>query len=237
MKLLRTCGTLKMVENAKADKEPGTFSGYGSVFNNLNSYNEQIAPGAFSDSLKQWKQKGNLPKMLLQHGSGGGFFGGGNAEDGIPIGVYTEMYEDDKGLFVAGKLFALNTQKGQYIHEGLLSGALDGLSVGFAPEKFEINRNAKDGEPDRIHTKVDLWECSVVTFPADGKASITQVLSALDDFAKISDYEDCLRDAGFSRAMAVKFVSKLKQQLYQSDSDGRKDDDMAKLLKKLAAFK
>lgn len=237
MKLLRTCGALK-VEAAKTDKEPGTFSGYGSVFNNLNSYNEMIAPGAFKDSLKEWKTKGNLPKMLLQHGTGGGFFGGGSAEDGIPVGVYTEMYEDDKGLYVAGKLFALGTQKGQYIYEGLQSGALDGLSVGFAPQKFERNIDAKEGEPDRKHTKVDLWECSIVTFPADGKASITQVLSALDEFTKISDYEECLRDAGFSRALAVKFVSQLKKQLCQSDSDGQKEVALLERANKLiASFK
>src|SRR3954468_12415076 len=139
MKLLRTCGVLKLTELAK-DKEPGTFEGYGSVFNNLNAYNEAIAPGAFADSLSEWKAKGSMPKMLLQHGSGGGFFGGGTAEDGIPVGIYTDMHEDSKGLAVKGKLFALNTQKGQYIYEGLTSGALDGLSVGFVPVKYEIIR-------------------------------------------------------------------------------------------------
>ena len=49
----------------------GTFTGYGSVFDTVDSYGDTIVKGAFADTLKAWKAKGKLPKQLLQHGGGG----------------------------------------------------------------------------------------------------------------------------------------------------------------------
>jgi uncharacterized protein len=222
MKLDRSITKLE-VRFAQNDAKPGTFSGYGSVFNNLNSHQEVMKPGAFTKSLAEWKRQGSQPKMLLQHG--GGFFGGG-AEDGIPVGKWDRMEEDSKGLAVEGHLFALDTQKGKYIYEGLQSGALDGLSIGFVPVVYERNEEAKDDEPWRSHTEVDLWECSIVTFPSDGKALISDVRStaaAIESLSQLKDFESYLRDAGFARAQATTFVSCLKKCLRQSDSEEQKE--------------
>lgn len=215
---------------ATSENNIGTFKGYGSVFNRLNTYDEVIAPGAFAKSLSKWKQRGNLPKMLLQHG--GGFFGG-STEDGIPVGKYDVMQEDSKGLEVEGKLFALNTQKGQYIYEGLQSKALDGLSIGFCPVTYTTGQ--KDGEPERTHTEVDLWECSIVTFPADGGATISEVRSGvpIEELIKFSDYEDYLREVGFSRLQAKAFVSRFAKTLRQSDAERESAvDALSKFLNK-----
>src|SRR5689334_10237836 len=104
----------------------GSFSGYGAIFNNVDSYGEKIIPGAFANSLKEWKAQGKWPKMLLQHGGVGL-----TADDMIPVGQWDQMSEDSKGLKVAGHLFAMNTERGQYVYEGLKSGELDSLSIGF----------------------------------------------------------------------------------------------------------
>ena len=76
----------------KAVGDDGTFSGYGSVFGVRDSYGDVVEPGAFKDSLAAWGSKGKLPKMLWQHRSE------------QPIGVWTKMSEDSKGLAVEGKL-------------------------------------------------------------------------------------------------------------------------------------
>lgn len=42
----------------------GTFSGYGSVFGNVESYREIVAPGAFAESLAAIKASGDpLPAL------------------------------------------------------------------------------------------------------------------------------------------------------------------------------
>lgn len=194
----------------------GTFSGYGAVFGNVDSYGDVIAKGAFKRTLARSK----MPKMLLQHG--GMFFGG--VEDGIPIGKWTSMEEDDFGLAVTGELFALETQKGQYIYEGLKSGALDGLSIGYVPVSFTQGQQA--GEPERTLTDIELYECSIVTFPANTKALVDSVKS-IEELIKPSDFEKYLRDAGASRSQAAAFVSGLRKSLRQSDSE-RQSQTIAK---------
>lgn len=181
----------------------GTFSGYGSIFNNVDHGGDLIAPGAFKKSLAEWKKIKKFPPMLLQHG---GFIG--PAEDGIPVGKYTDMYEDEKGLFVEGYLFALDTQKGKYIHEGMKSGTLDGLSIGYIAR--DVAYGKKPDEPRRTLKGIDLREVSIVTFPMNDKSRVTAAKS-IEELISLADAEDYLRDAGgFSQSQAKAFVSRLK---------------------------
>ena len=191
----------------RAEDEAGRFSGYGAMFGNTDSYGDVIERGAFTDTLKEWKARGKLPPMLLQHG--GGFFGGG-ADDMLPIGKWLSMEENSKGLKVEGQLFALNTERGQYIHEGLKSGVLDGLSIGFIAREVRFGDEDKD-EPARTLTDIDLWEVSVVTFPANDKARVSAAKSL--SVSELRELEGRLRDAGLSRADCGKAVSVLKSWL------------------------
>lgn len=200
------------IKFAEDETKEGTFSGYGSVFNNVDGGGDLIAPGAFKKTLKEWGSRKKLPKMLLQHG---GFIG--PAEDGIPIGKYSKMEEDEHGLFVEGSLFALETQKGRYIYEGLKSGELDGLSIGY--EAIDVSYGKTPDEPRRTLKQIKLWELSIVTFPMNQESRVTSA-KAVELMTSLSDAEDYLRDAcGFSRSQAVAFVSRVKS-LSQSDSDG-----------------
>jgi HK97 family phage prohead protease len=217
---LSPCRELKFVASDDETKT-GVFSGYGAVFGNLDSYGDVIAPGAFKETLRNWKRKGRLPPMLLQHG--GGLFGGA-AEDGIPVGVFTSMSEDDVGLKVDGELIAMSTDKGQYIYEGLKSGALDGLSIGYVAR--EVAYGKKPEEPKRTLKKVDLFEVSIVTFPANDAARVGGV-KAINDLSTLADCEAWLRDAaGLSRAQALAFVARVKG-LQPSDSGRSSDGDAA----------
>ena len=154
-------------------EETGVFSGYGAFFGNVDSYGDVIEKGAFAETLKEWKARGKYPPMLLQHGGMGV-----DADGMLPVGQWTNMQEDDKGLRVEGKLFALNTARGQYIYEGLQSGVLDGLSIGFMVR--EEKRGTRSEEPERTLLNIDLWELSIVTFPANDKARISDVKASSD---------------------------------------------------------
>lgn len=192
----------------RSGEAPGAFSGYGAVFGNRDAYGDVIQAGAFRTTLQEWRdERGKWPPMLLQHG-GTSMFGGG-AEDLLPIGQWTSMEENAKGLKVSGQLFALETEKGQYIYAGLKSGALDGLSIGFKTRQ-KID-GTKPDDPRRTLTDLDLWEVSVVTFPANARARVTGVKSFTVE--ELRDLEGALRDSGLSRAHSVRAIAVFKQRL------------------------
>lgn len=181
----------------KAVSDDGLFSGYGSVFNVVDSYKEIVAPGAFTESLQ-----GRMPSLLWQHRSG------------EPIGVYTAVREDSVGLVVEGKL-ALKTARGAEAYELMKMGAITGLSIGFVTREDSYDKVTGI----RTLNKVDLWEVSLVTFPANDAARISTV-KGMEEIKSLSDAEAYLRDAGgLSRREATAFISRIKSLRGRSDSD------------------
>ena len=172
--------------------EDGSIEGYGSVFGVKDNYDDTIAAGAFNASLAAHKANGTMPAMLWQHDSGS------------PIGIWTEMVEDSKGLLIKGRL-ALETTRGKEAHALLKMGALNGLSIGFMSKQWAYDRETEV----RTLTEIDLWEVSLVTFPANEKARVTNVKASPDDVNAPRDAERILREAGFSKADATALVSRL----------------------------
>lgn len=176
----------------KSLQEDGSFDGYGSVFGVKDSYDEIVAAGAFSDSLAAHKSAGTMPSLLWQHRSG------------EPIGVYVDMSEDTIGLKVSGKL-ALKTVRGAEAYELLKMKAISGLSIGFMTREDSYDRVTGI----RTLKKVDLWECSLVTFPAND-ASRVQGVKSIELIEDLKGAEQYLRDVGMSHTEAKAFVSRLK---------------------------
>lgn len=199
----------------KSISDSGTFSGYGSVFNVKDSYDEIVAPGSFTASLAAQKAIGRLPAMLWQHRS---------AE---PLGVYTSMEEDAVGLRVEGQI-ALSTVRGAEAHALLKMGAISGLSIGFIPREDSFDRVTGI----KTLKRVDLMEISLVTFPANDAARVSGIKS-IEGFEDLSAAECYLRNAGFSRREAVAFISRIKR-LSQSDSA---DCEVKKLLEMVKGSK
>lgn len=190
------CETRSFALKIKSVGEDGTIEGYGSVFGVEDSYGDVVAKGAFKSSLAEHKSEDTMPAMLWQH------------DPSEPIGVWTSMSEDTNGLAVKGQL-ALDTDLGKRAHALLKLGALNGLSIGFMTKKFQRDNKTNV----RTLTEIDLWEVSLVTFPANGKARVTSVKS-LADAGQIDapkDAERILREAGFSRDDATVLVSRIMQ--------------------------
>ena len=188
---------------AESDTGVMSFEGYGAVFGNVDSYGDVIVPGAFTDTLKS----GNQPSMLMQHGGMGM-----TADDMMPIGRWVEMSEDDTGLLVKGIL--ADTERGRDMHTLMKMKAIDGLSIGYRVK--EHTKGTKADEPRRTLKKLELVEISPVTFPANGEARIHAVKS-IDEITTLSEVEDTLRDAGFSRKQASKLIAKVKENLRDAD--------------------
>lgn len=175
--------------------EDGAVEGYGSVWGVRDSYDDVVAKGAFAASLAAHRGEGTMPALLWQH------------DPDEPIGVWSQMVEDETGLKVAGQL-VLDTARGREAHALLKAGALNGLSIGFVSRQWSYDRESEV----RTLTEIDLWEVSLVTFPANGKARITGVkASDVDTFTKPSEAERWLREAapGLSRGDATAFVSRV----------------------------
>lgn len=189
----------------KAVSDNGEFEGYGSVFGNKDSHDDIVIPGAFKGSLDTWRGKGRLPALLWQH----------NMHE--PIGVYTEMKEDEHGLYVKGRLLIDDDPLAKRAHAHMKAGSLGGLSIGYMIKDWEY---AADKEAWLLKD-IDLWEVSLVTFPSNEEARISNVKSALDrgETPRPSDVERTLREVGFSKAQAQGFMSKGYGAIAPRDAD------------------
>lgn len=159
----------------------GTIKGYASLFGLRDQGGDIVQPGAFAASL----QSGRGVAMLWQH------------DPTRPIGIWTKVIEDEKGLYVEGELF-LETQAGKEAHVLLKRGGIKGLSIGY---KTRRSKKTADG---RLLYEVDLFEISLVTFPMLAEASVSDVKSyEAGNFALLKrEVEQLVRDAGFSASEA-----------------------------------
>lgn len=170
------------------------FSGYGAVFNNVDSYGDVIEAGAFAKSLEEAQKSGIYPSMLLQHGGWGM-----GSQDLMPIGVWDKLSEDGKGLVSEGIL--AKTARGEEAYTLMKMKprpAITGLSIGYIAKKFTAR--SKPDEPRRRLHEVDLMEVSLVTFPANGKARVLDVKSG--DLTEREFERWLMQDAGLSRSEA-----------------------------------
>ena len=177
----------------KSINEDGEFSGYGSVFGVKDSYSDIVMPGAFKASLEKWSEKGQFPALLWQH------------KMDEPIGVYTKMVEDEKGLYVEGRLLIKDDDLARRAHAHLKAGSIQAMSIGYSLIDYDYDQDKGAFQLKEI----DLWEVSLVTFPANEEARIDNVKSSLKsgELPSPANVEQCLRDAGFSRKQSKTILS------------------------------
>jgi len=201
-----------------------SFTGYGAVFGNVDSYGDVIEAGAFSKFLADVKAGDQpWPAMLSQHGGWQM-----SAEDMTPIGVWTDFAEDGHGLKVTGQL--ADTPRGREMYALMKMGprpAIDGMSIGYIAKEWEPR--SKPEEPKRKLKRIDLIEVSLVTRPANGKA---RVESVKNDWTE-RDFERLLtRDAGLSRSEALVVINQgFKSLIAMRDAGSSELAELAQALK------
>lgn len=154
-------------------------AGYASLFGAVDQGNDVVAQGAYAASLAALTAKGGQVKMLWQH------------DPALPIGIWDEVREDDKGLWVKGRLLD-TVEKGREAIALIEAGAIDGLSIGYRTRKASKNTKGQ-----RLLNELELWEVSLVTFPMLPSARIAAK-------AGETDLDRSLRDmaAAFTGARA-----------------------------------
>lgn len=192
----------------KSLEQDGSFAGYGSVFGNTDLYGDVVMPGAFSKSLAKWKAKGEFPPILWQHRSD------------QPIGPFTSMTEDEKGLFVEGQLLVKDVQQAREAYALIKAKAIKGMSIGYDVDEDGFDYDAAHGIMKL--TAVNLWEISIATFPANTAATITDVkeICSGGELPTLRVFEGLLRDAGFSRKQATDIAHRGFVPLLQREADG-----------------
>jgi uncharacterized protein len=122
-------------------------SGYASLFGDVDKGGDVVLAGAYAASLAAVKAAGRNIKMLWQH------------DPAQPIGVWDEVREDSRGLWVKGRILDA-VARGREAAALIEAGAVDGLSIGYRTVK--ASRNTKG---QRLLSELELWEVSLVTFP------------------------------------------------------------------------
>lgn len=145
------------------NEEEGIFSGYGAVFENIDSGGDIIEPGAFTKTLAEgWERV----KVLALHND---FW--------LPIGRPVELREEPNGLFISGKIS--DTTMGRDVKVLLKDGVLNELSIGYDPIIFDYDENGI-----RHLREIKLWEVSVVTWAMNPEAVITSYKSMQETAAQ-----------------------------------------------------
>lgn len=136
--------------------DAGVITGVAWPFGTADRVGDMIEKGAFRQA------KGPLP-MLAFH----------RPDD--PVGVWTDIGEDARGLTVKGRLLIDDLPRAREVRALVQSGAVTGLSIGFMTVKAE---NRKGG--GRTIRAVDLLEISLVSVPAHPGARVTGAKTAAE---------------------------------------------------------
>lgn len=180
------------------------FSGYASKFNGVDSYGDTIQEGAYKNTLADRDR----PIALRWN------------HYGPVIGKFTNIYEDNLGLYVEGEL-----TKGHSVAEDaaalLRHGAIDGMSIGYIAKDYGDNMP----HTGKLLKEIDLIEISIVEEPADNMARIDSLKSA----TKLKDVEQFLRSKGLSQNEATVTVAQVKKLHGERESE-KKESEVLSLL-------
>lgn len=170
------------IEVRQEDDDLIKVTGYAAVFNQRTNiagvFEEQIAPGAFSDAVGR-----DDVVFLINH-------------EGLPLARTRsgtlELKEDDKGLFIATGLASVDPDV-QSIVPKMERGDLDKMSFAFIPELVEWDESGDI--PVRTIKRAELYDVSIVTSPAYEGTSIGLRSEAM---ASLEAYRSTLHNSGLS---------------------------------------
>lgn len=145
---------LKFAAGAPTLTEGSVIEGYASLFGLADQGGDIVARGAYAASLARLAQGGGKVRMLWQH------------DPGEPIGIWDEVREDERGLWVRGRLLP-DIARAREAAALIAAGAIDGLSIGYRTVRAE-----RDAQNRRVLTEIELWEVSLVTFPMLREAKV-----------------------------------------------------------------
>lgn len=152
---------IKADGEAEAGGAPvGQFTAYASVFGNVDSYGEVVDPGAFTNTLEDWKSKDGPIPLYWSHQV--------SASPLMNLGHVVEAEQDDTGLLVTGQL-DLENPEAKYAYSLIKSKRVNQMS--FAYDVLD-----HEEADDAVHLKeLKLHEVSIVPIGANQETEILDV--------------------------------------------------------------
>lgn len=185
----------KLVKCARLEvKDGGTVEGYISTFDREpDSYGDVVAPGAFADTIADWREKnarGVFLPLLYGHNTTDPFYN---------IGRFVELREDEKGFYGVAELDPDN-ERAQYVRKLAKEGRIYQYSFAYNVRDAGPVELA-DGRTANELRKLDVFEGSIVQIPANQNA---EVVAVKDAGAAVEIKADAPADGGAAELEAVR---------------------------------
>lgn len=154
----------------KSINDAGEIQGYFSTFDKkADSYGDCVAPGCFTDTINEWKEKGKFPPLVWNH----------NMNDPeLIIGRVDDIREDEHGPLMTAHFY--DTAKAQAVRNLVKENSVYQFSFAYVVEK-ERKPNKEETEADprimNVLEKVGLIEVTITPSPANPLAQVTSVKS------------------------------------------------------------
>lgn len=198
---------------AKGDNS-GKFTGYASVFGEMDYGYDIVMPGAFTNFIAEQKASGRPIQLWREH------------DRSRLIGVVREFSEDSKGFHIEGEL-TLGVRDADEAYLLMKAEALTGISYGYKTVKSHMRENGVR----ELH-EVKMSEISLVSQPMLDSSRVEKVKS-IGDLMTVRDCEDWLRDAaGLSSNQAKSFIARVK-----ASKNGQRDVDLTDVQKALSILR
>lgn len=203
------------------DEDYYIFEGYASTFGNLDRGGDIVQPGAFRETIVELMSTSKVGKLpaLWQHNTD------------MPIGSYTELREDTKGLFVKGRLPKTDTFVSGRVIPQMKAESIGTMSIGYSTQESENIGMARHLQ------KLKLWEISLVTTPMNPLAVITSLKSnaAFHDLPVAPRDQEWDADAAMARVKSFLESAEEPSESFHkaflwSDAKNHEDFDGYKLL-------
>ena len=145
--------------------EVGKVAGFFSTYDKTpDSYGDIIEPGAFTETLEKRKATGHPFPLCLNH------------DFSDVIGSCDSIEEKEKGPFVEASFF--DTGRAQEVRTWLKSGAIYQLSFAYdVLQRRDPTEEEKKAGVMNVLQKIELFEVSIVTVPANQNAVVTDIKS------------------------------------------------------------
>lgn len=148
--------------------EEGEFKAYPSTFTRTpDAYGDVVAKGAFTDTIKVWKESGRTLPVMYGHRMDDPDYNVAGVED---------MGEDDHGWWIKGR-FDMDSPKAAQVYRLIKEGRLSQLSFAF-DVLDEGTVELEDGTKANELRKLDVYEASFVPVGANQDTSIVDIKSA-----------------------------------------------------------
>ena len=149
--------------SAKVDEETGMIAGFFSTYDKTpDSYGDIIEPGAFTETIKAREETGHPFPLCFNH------------DFSAVIGAVKSIEDRERGPYIEAGF--LDTQLAQDVRKMVKSGAIWQFSFAYdVLEARQPSEEEKKSGVENVLTKLDLFEISVVTVPANQNAVMTEV--------------------------------------------------------------